>query len=262
MKETERLDKILANMGLGTRSEVKKAVKQGRVTVNGNVVKDSGRHIDPGTDFIVFDEEPVQYRKYVYLMMHKPQGVISATMDVQERTVLDLLDPQYAAFSLFPAGRLDKDTEGLLLLTNDGDLAHRLLSPRKHVDKTYYVELDGSVDREAAEQFRQGVALDGGYKTKPAELVLLPIDASGREPSGNTGAFAEKSEETRESRKVLVTLTEGKYHQVKRMFQAVGREVIYLKRLSMGSLQLDESIPAGGYRELTAEEIRLLSDDR
>jgi 16S rRNA pseudouridine516 synthase len=237
-----RLDKMLAHLGYGTRSEIKKYVKQGFVTVNGASVKDSGMQIDPEADEVLVDGERVAYREFVYLMMNKPQGVVSATEDARDRTVLDLLDEAYLSFHLFPVGRLDKDTEGLLLLTNDGKLAHGLLSPRRHVEKTYFAEVEGKVGKEDIEAFARGVKLDDGYVTMPAKLTVL---AEGNPDAGTVS-------------KIELTIMEGKFHQVKRMFQAVGKRVVYLKRIAMGGLLLDEHLQAGECRELTSEELNQL----
>lgn len=238
MKATLRLDKLLAHTGFGTRSEIKQLVKRGAVSVNGRTVKDSGQQVHPERDEIDVDGEPVVYREFVYLMLNKPQGVVSATEDTRDRTVLDLIDSRYAHFDLFPVGRLDKDTEGLLLLTNDGKLAHQLLSPRKHVPKTYYAEVEGAVDESDKAVFARGVTLDDGYVTMPAELVILH--------RGNPA----QSELSR----IELAIMEGKFHQVKRMFQSVGKRVVFLKRIAMGPLKLDPNLPAGKYRELTEKE--------
>lgn len=241
-----RLDKMLSNMGLGTRSEIKKAVKGGKVNVDGAVVKDSGLIINPEASVVEFEGERVVYRDTVYLMLNKPQGVVSATEDNRDRTVIDLLKPEDRTLDPFPVGRLDKDTEGLLLLTNDGQLAHDLLSPRKHVPKTYEALVRGDVGEDDAERFASGVTLDDGYRTMPAELTV-------------------RSREEREDgiySSVLLTIKEGKFHQVKRMFEAVGKKVTYLRRLSMGPLELDQSLPLGAYRELTEFEIALLRAER
>jgi 16S rRNA pseudouridine516 synthase len=237
MKATQRLDKIIAHAGLGTRSEIKLLVKSGAVTVNGAVAKDSGMQVDPQRDKLAVNGESILYREHVYLMMNKPPGVVSATEDTRERTVVDLLDEAYRRFSVFPVGRLDKDTEGLLLLTNDGALAHRLLSPRKHVPKTYYVRVLEQVDAADGEAFKRGVVLNDGYTTLPAELEILS--------RGDGGGHSE----------VLLTIVEGKFHQVKRMFIAVDKRVVYLKRMSMGLLKLDESLQPGEYRELSSDEL-------
>lgn len=238
MKATLRLDKLLAHTGFGTRSEIKQLVKRGVVSVDGKTAKDSGMQVNPERDRITVDGEPVIYREFVYLMLHKPQGVVSATEDTRDRTVLDLLDEQYSHFDVFPVGRLDKDTEGLLLLTNDGKLAHNLLSPRKHVPKMYYAEVNGAVDQSDIDAFARGVTLDDGYVTMPAELIVLHC---GRPEAG-------------ELSRIELTIHEGKFHQVKRMFQAVGKQVTYLKRLSMGPLKLDRALPLGQSRELTDAE--------
>lgn len=248
MARTIRLDKMLSHMGYGTRSEVRKAVKQGLVTVDGRPVKDSGMAVDAGTQDVRFGGERVLYREFIYLMMNKPPGVISATEDARERTVVDLLSPADAALQPFPAGRLDKDTEGLLLLTNDGQLAHRLLSPRKHVPKTYEAKVAGSrtVGDADVQAFAAGVKLDDGYITMPAELEVKETDEG---PDGRAISV------------VRLTIREGKYHQVKRMFEAVGLKVVHLRRLSMGPLVLDASLAPGDYRELTEKELRLLQLD-
>ena len=224
-----RLDKYLAEMGAGTRKEVRKMIRDGRVSINGQKENDPGRKVMEGEE-VCADGAPVVYEKYVYYMLHKPAGVISATEDAREQTVLDLIDEKKRK-GLFPVGRLDRDTEGLLLITNDGELAHRLLSPKRHVDKVYFARLDGPVGEEEKKLFAQGLKVDDTLTALPAELEILDG----------------KNE-------VRVTVREGKYHQVKRMFQAVGREVLYLKRLSMGPLVLDEQLPAGAYRRLTGEE--------
>lgn len=242
MAKRIRIDKLLAHMGLGTRSEIKKAVKLGKVSVDGRVIKDSGLIVDPELAEVAFEGTPVVYRDVVYLMLNKPAGVISATEDSRERTVIDLLEPEDRLLEPFPVGRLDKDTVGLLLLTNDGQLAHELLSPRKHVAKTYEAEVHGNVGEEDKLLFATGVTLDDGYITMPAELHIL-------------------SKEQREEdifSTISLTIMEGKFHQVKRMFEAVGKKVIYLKRVSMGPLKLDDTLPEGSYRELTEDEVELL----
>jgi 16S rRNA pseudouridine516 synthase len=239
MKQTIRLEKLLAHAGHGTRSEIKRIIKNGLVHVNGGPIKDGGLQVYPEQDQITVDGQKVTYREFIYLMLNKPQGVISATEDSRERTVLDLLKKEHAHFELFPAGRLDKDTEGLLLLTNDGKLAHNLLSPRKHVPKTYFAEIEGAVTEEDREAFQKGVALDDGYVTMPAKLFIL---APGDPVAGLVS-------------KIELTIMEGKFHQVKRMFQAVGKKVVFLKRISMGPLLLDEHLLPGEYRELRVDEL-------
>lgn len=243
MAGTMRLDKLLAHAGLGTRSEVKKALKQGRVTIDGQQERDPGRTVDPQHTMIQFDGEPVVYRDTVYFMLNKPPGVISATEDTRERTVIDLLRAADRVRSPFPVGRLDKDTEGLLLLTNDGKLAHELLSPRRHVDKTYEAKVRGAVGPREIEQFAAGVTLDDGYVTMPAGLSVQRIAEA-----DSDGPLSE----------VVVTIQEGKFHQVKRMFEAVGMKVVYLRRVAMGPLKLDPALPLGRYRELSAEELEAL----
>ncbi|MEE3893275.1 pseudouridine synthase [Priestia megaterium] len=232
-----RLDKLLSTIGYGSRKEVKGLLKTGAVKVDGTAVKDAKVHVNPDEQEITVHGEAVSYREFVYFMLHKPQGVISATEDSLHETVLDLLELDDAVYDPFPVGRLDKDTEGLLLLTNDGQLAHQLLSPKKHVPKTYFAKINAPVTEEDAEAFRQGVTLDDGYVTKSAELKIL-----------TNGVESE----------IELTIVEGKFHQVKRMFEARGKKVTYLKRLSMGALLLDESLDLGEYRELTAEELALL----
>jgi 16S rRNA pseudouridine516 synthase len=233
-----RIDKVLSNLGYGSRKDVKKLLKDGAVKVNDVIVKDAKQHVDPVKDMVTLNGEQIQYREFIYLMMNKPPGVISATEDKHDETVIDLLQVDDLVFEPFPVGRLDKDTEGFLLITNDGQLAHRLLSPKKHVPKTYFALIEGEVTEEDIEAFKNGVTLDDGYCTKPGELVVLK--------SGLTSD-------------IELTITEGKFHQVKRMFQAVGKRVVYLKRLSMGPLMLDETLELGEYRELTDEELELLN---
>ena len=228
-----RLDKYLADMGKGTRSEVKKAISKGLVRVNNEIVKKPETKLDTDSDHVLFDGVLVGYAQYEYYMLNKPAGVISATEDKREKTVIDLITEKKRK-DLFPVGRLDRDTEGLLLISNDGELAHRLLSPSKHVDKVYYAKIDGKVTIEDVEAFQQGVDIGEEKLTRPAKLRIL-----------KSGTQSE----------IELTICEGKFHQVKRMFQAVGKEVVYLKRLQMGTLILDESLKPGEYRELTEQEI-------
>ncbi|WP_018755779.1 pseudouridine synthase [Paenibacillus terrigena] len=246
MRNTIRLDKVLSHMGLGTRSEIKKWAKQGRITVNDRVVKDNGLQVQPEEDIIMLDGERVHYREFIYLMLNKPAGVISATEDRHDQTVIDLLDDEERIFEPFPVGRLDKDTVGLLLLTNDGKLSHELLSPRRHVPKTYIANVVGDVGESDIAAFMVGVTLDDGYVTKPAELTILSHDRSGPEVVS----------------RIQLTITEGKFHQVKRMFESVGKKVVYLQRISMGSLILDSALEEGHYRELTKEELAGLKQER
>lgn len=228
---------MLANLGYGSRKEVKGLLKKGAVKINGEIVKDAKEHIDPNQDIVIINGQEVVYKEFIYLMMNKPGGVISATEDNRDETVVDLLEMEDQVYEPFPVGRLDKDTEGLLLITNDGQLSHRLLSPKKHVPKTYFAVIEGEVTEEDIVAFRNGVTLDDGYETKPGELVIL-----------KSGLMSD----------IELTITEGKFHQVKRMFQAVGKRVVYLKRISMGSLKLDETLELGEYRELTDEELEEL----
>lgn len=229
----ERLDKVLANTGRWSRREVRELVRAGRVTVDGAIARAADEKYDPTAAFAV-DGVPVSGERLVYLMLHKPAGLISATEDPKKATVLDLLPPHLRRVGLFPAGRLDRDTEGLLLLTNDGALAHGLLSPRRHVDKRYLVRTDGPLSAADQAAFAAGLALEDGLHCLPARLELL---------AGNDA---------------LVTIQEGKYHQIKRMTAARGRQVVYLKRLSMGPLALDPALEPGQWRPLTGEELAAL----
>lgn len=237
MSKKERLDKILSNMGYGSRRDVKKYIKEGLIKVNNETVLNSDYKLDPYEDIIFFKDEEVVYKKYIYLMMNKPQGLVSSTDDPLTKTVIDLLSDDYLIYNPFPVGRLDKDTEGLLIISNDGKMAHELLSPRKGVNKKYYVEVDGVIEEEHIIVFREGVVLDDGYKALPAELEII-----------ESSIFS----------KAYVTIQEGKYHQVKRMFQSINMEVLYLKRISMGLLELDEALGKGQYRELREDELDLL----
>ncbi len=239
MKNKQRLDKVLSNFGFGSRTEIKSAVKNGLVIVDGKIVNDSGLHVDPNENVIEMNGIRLNYRKFIYLMMNKPKGVISATTDTRQKTVFDILPEQYKCFELFPAGRLDIDTEGLVLMTNDGQLAHEILSPKKHVPKQYFAHVLGRVTVEDIDAFRNGVILDDGYETLPAQLEIL------------------KSDEISE---INLTIVEGKFHQVKRMFEAVDKKVIYLKRMSMGRLKLDESLKLGECKELDQDDVQLLRD--
>lgn len=234
-----RLDKILSHMGYLSRSEVKKACKQGLISVNNKIVKDYGLQVDTTKDEIILNGEKVVYKEFIYIMLNKPDGYLSATYDKKDKIVLDLIDKKYLAFEPFPVGRLDKDTEGLLVLTNDGKLSHRILSPKKHIPKTYYAKIKGKVDEFDIKEFEKGVTLDDGYVTMPSTLKIL------------------KSDEISE---IELTIHEGKFHQVKRMFESVGKKVIYLKRISMGKLELDKNLALGEYRKLTEEEVKLLEE--
>lgn len=226
-----RLDKFLSHTGFGSRKEVKQLLKKKVVKVN-DVVKTKGEFsINTEIDRIEVNGEQVGYEKFTYVMLNKPAGYLSATEDRDQKTVIDLVVDDYAHVDLFPVGRLDKDTEGLLMLTNDGNLAHFLLSPKKLVSKTYLAQIDGEMGEADIQAFKEGITLEDGYECLPAELEI-------------------KDEQT-----VLITIREGKFHQVKRMVKARGQEVLYLKRLSMGTLQLDETLKLGEYRPLTENEL-------
>lgn len=236
----ERLDKILANLGYGSRKEVKALCRKGEVVVDGTPVKDSAEKVDPVNSTIEVKGEKINYRKFIYLMMNKPSGVVSATFDNYDETVIDLLDPEYQVFEPFPIGRLDKDTVGLLLITNDGELNHKLIAPKNHVDKVYYAEINKPIDESDIVKFEKGITLDDGYLCMPAKLEVINSNEDGAE--------------------VHVTIQEGKFHQVKRMFEAVDKSVVYLRRISFGPLKLDETVEEGSFRELTEEEIELLKN--
>ncbi|MBC1626412.1 rRNA pseudouridine synthase [Listeria welshimeri] len=231
-----RLDKLLSHTGFGSRKEVKPLLKSGAVVVNGTIQKDSKMQVNPDKDEITVHGTPVVYQEFVYFMLHKPQNVVSATEDNVSETVIDLLAQEDTLTYPFPVGRLDKDTEGLLIITNDGTLAHNLLSPKKHIDKTYYAKIDGEVLLEDVKAFAEGIVLDDGYICKPARLEIINPN------------------------EIKVTIQEGKFHQVKRMFAARGKTVSYLKRISMGQLQLDESLELGEYRPLTETELAILQN--
>lgn len=230
----ERLDKLLAGTGKWSRREVKTLVRQGLVRVDGRLAASAEDKLDPAAAVVTVAGETISLCRFTYVMLHKPAGVLTATEDRKQPTVLDLLPPELRRIGLAPVGRLDKDTEGLLLLTNDGELAHRLLSPKYHVDKRYLARVDGELSATDAEAFACGMTLGDGLECLPAGLEVLP------------------------DRVCIVTLREGKFHQVKRMLAARGAPVLYLKRLSMGPLTLDDSLAAGAYRLLRAEEISAL----
>lgn len=248
MSEMIRLDKFLADMSIGTRSQVKALISKGKVKVDGNTVTDSAIKIDRETSIVEADGKQVGYCRYEYYMLNKPSGVVSATEDKNDRTVIELITSKVRK-DLFPVGRLDKDTEGLLIITNDGELSHRLLSPRNHVDKTYYVETDVYIDEKMAETLENGVDIGEGKLTMKAEVKVEKTKADDKALS-----YMEKNIS-------YITIREGKFHQVKRMYLAVGATVTYLKRISMGSLKLDESLKPGEYRPLTDEEVELLQKD-
>lgn len=234
-----RLDKYLADMGCGTRQEVKKLIRSGQVSVNGAVVKKPETKVEQTVQEVCLNGEKVGYESFEYYMLNKPAGVISATEDRSCQTVVDLIQEKKRK-DLFPVGRLDKDTEGLLLITNDGELAHRLLSPKKHVDKCYFARVSGKVTEDDVRSFENRVnigRLEQPEITMPGKLEIITSD---------------------EISQIHLTIQEGKFHQVKRMFRAVGKEVIYLKRLRMGTLVLDENLNIGEYRPLTKEELEKL----
>ena len=237
MSKLARVDKVLSNLGYGSRKEIKQLCKDGDVKIDGVIIKDSSSKLDPENSEIKVKDEVVVYREFIYLMLNKPQGVISATNDKLHETVIDIIDEEFLAFDPFPVGRLDKDTEGLLLISNDGKLSHKLLSPKKKIAKTYYAEVEGRVTEEDIKSFKEGVYIDDDYKTLPANLNIL---------------------ESEDISKIELTIVEGKFHQVKRMFHAVDKEVVYLKRISMGSLVLDDELELGEYRELTQRELEEL----
>lgn len=228
-----RLDKILSKSGFGSRKDVKKLILSGRVSVNGKSITNSSFKASPEDIFV--DGNKISYREFIYVLMNKPQGVISSTEKGRTKTVIDLLDDDLKSYSPFPVGRLDIDTEGLLLITNDGPLAHNLLSPKKHVDKTYYAKINGVVTDEDIEKFKQGLDIGEDKPTLPATLNIL------------------KSGETSE---IEVTICEGKFHQVKRMFHAVGKEVVFLKRIKMGTLTLPPNLKTGDYIEISLHDIQ------
>lgn len=232
-----RLDKYLCDMGCGTRTEIKDACRLGLIMVNDSVAKNPGQKIEVHGDNVFFRGEEIVYSEYEYYLLNKPQGVISASEDKNTKTVVDLITTSKRK-DLFPVGRLDKDTEGLLLITNDGMLAHDLLSPRKHVDKTYLVHTDRELNAEHVKAVSEGIALDEDFITKPGRLEILEASAN--------GSVAK------------ITISEGKFHQIKRMMEKCDNTVVYLKRLSMGPIVLPEDLPIGEYRPLTLEELKLL----
>lgn len=228
-----RLDKFLSNMGKATRSECSRLAKAGKITVNGVITKKCDIHIDPEKDTVTLNGTPVLYKKYTYIMLNKPQGYVSATDDDNEPTVLDLLPEEERRLNLFPCGRLDKNTLGLVILTNDGESAHRLLAPKSHVDKVYKFECSLSLSSDDISRLESGVDI-GGYLTKPCN-IKMEDEAHG-----------------------MITLREGKYHQIKRMLEAVGNKITYLERISFGGVVLDASLERGEWRHLTEEELKIL----
>ena len=233
-----RIDKFLKETGIGSRNDSKKIIKKGLVSVNGNIIKDSDYKVDENNDIVIYDGKTITYQKYIYIMLNKPAGVISATEDYKENTVLDLVK-EYKYKDLFPFGRLDKDSVGLLILSNDGKLAHELLSPKKHVMKKYYLRIKGKLDDSDIKAFDEGIVLEDDDKCKSAKLEII------------------KSDDISEC---YVYISEGKYHQLKRMFKMVNKEVLYLKRISFGNVTLDENLQEGEYRLLNDEEIKKLQN--
>lgn len=235
-----RLDKFLAHTGFGTRKEVKDIIKKGNVSVNNQLVKIDKTQIDPNKDIVKVNNEIIYYEEYVYYMLNKPSGYVSATEDQLHPTVVDLITDYYRE-DIFPVGRLDIDTEGLLIITNDGGLAHQLLSPKKHCPKVYYAKINGIVTENDVEAFQKGIVIDGEYQCQSAKLCIKNIDMGISE--------------------IEVEIYEGKFHQVKKMFLAVGKEVIYLKRIRMKTLELDNQLNLGEYRRLTDEELYRLKNE-
>ena len=253
-----RLDKFLSDMNQGTRKELKEKIKKGSVTVNGHTCSDPGQQVAE-TDQIIFDGKRITYYRYEYYMMNKPWGIITATEDRRQKTVMDLLGDDRRK-DLFPVGRLDKDTVGLLILTNDGQLSHRLLSPKKHIDKEYYARIAGKITEKEIAAFKKGIYIEENFTALPAELELISyrqeavesdfacLKKSGAPQTGLQDGVSE----------IRVTVREGKFHQIKKMFHACGKEVIYLKRIRMGHLTLDENLKEGEYRRLEEKELSLL----
>lgn len=235
-----RLDKYLANSGVGTRKEVKEFLKKRKIKINDKIVIDGSVNVKENEDIIKYEDNIIKFKPFIYIMLNKPNGVISATEDKKYKTVIDILDNNYRTYDIFPVGRLDIDTEGLLILTNDGKLSHNLLSPNKHVNKKYYVELKTEITLEMIQKLENGIKLEENFVTKNAKIEML------------------KNENN--LKKVFITITEGKFHQVKRMFKAVNNEVLYLKRIQMGNLTLDDKLGLGEYRELTEIELEKLKN--
>ena len=248
MGKAVRLDKFLADAGMGTRSEVKKFIQKGQVQVNGKPAKKPELKVTEEDTVILGGEEVKAAPEYVYYLFNKPAGCVSATEDPREKTVLDYIEEKDRRKGLFPAGRLDKDTEGFLLITDDGPLAHELLSPKKHVDKTYYAKVSGKVTEEDAAKLAEGIDIGEKDFTRPARLEILSVWKRDTESEESSSWVSE----------IRLTIHEGKFHQVKRMMEALGKKVTYLKRLSMGPLALPEDLPAGKYRPLTEKELELL----
>ena len=233
-----RLDKFLANSGIGTRKEVKEILKKGKISVNSIFIKDGRIHINEKKDIIKYEDKVVGYKPFVYIMMNKPAGVVSATEDNHHKTVIDLLNDKYRTYDIFPVGRLDIDTEGLLLLTNDGVLSHNLLSPKKHVSKKYYVKIAKPLSENDVKILENGIKLEENFITKKAKVEIISEDLCENDDN-----------------QVYITISEGKLLQVKRLLKAVNNEVLYLKRVKMGNLSLDENLKLGEYRELTGKDL-------
>ncbi|MDO5382870.1 MAG: pseudouridine synthase [Eubacteriales bacterium] len=238
-----RLDKYLADMKFGTRSSVKELIKGKQISVNDVIITKPETKINTDKDIISVSGNVIGYSRYEYYMLNKPSGVVSATTDSHDKTVVELIADS-SRKDLFPVGRLDKDTEGLLLITNDGELSHQLLSPKKHVDKTYIADVAGVISQHHINMFKEGLKVDKEFTAKPARLNILNYD------------------KLNDTTKVEITIYEGKFHQIKRMFEAIGSRVLYLKRISMGSLILDKSLNPGEYRKLSSEEINSLKKEQ
>jgi 16S rRNA pseudouridine516 synthase len=240
--EKMRIDRYFSSQEICSRREIKEALRKGLVTVNGAVIKQADFKVDPRADRIALSGREVGYQPYVYLMLNKPMGVVSATEDKKQKTVLDLVPPELYRSDLFPAGRLDKDTTGFVLLTNDGDFAHRILAPKNHISKTYYADVAQRVSQEDIAAFAAGIQLKTGELCLPASLRVL----------------SEPTDPTESGCRCEIVICEGKYHQIKKMFEARQNRVLTLRRVKMGNLWLDEALPEGKCRRLTEEEVALI----
>lgn len=234
----KRLDNVLVNSGFGSRREVQKIIRQKKVKVNGEIINRPSVHVDVLRDEVYVLNQKVDYKDFVYLMLNKPAGFVSAVQDKFDRTVLELIRDEDKVLEPYPVGRLDKDTVGLLIISNDGNMCHRVLSPKRHVEKKYFVRVDTCLKSSDSETFNNGVILDDGYKCKPVILEILSSGSDGSE--------------------CVVTLVEGKFHQIKRMFNSIGSNVLHLKRIKFCDIYLDESLGEGEYRHLTDDEINIL----
>jgi len=237
-----RLDKFISNSSKYSRNEVKKIIKSGRVTVDEIKVKNADIKIDIDKNIIKIDNKQIIYRKYTYIMINKPKGVICATSDNNEKTIIDLLKDDYKNMNLFPVGRLDKDTVGLVIITNDGEFAHNSLSPKKHITKTYYAKIKGVVTEEDIIKFKNGITIDNGYKCKSSSIEIMKIEKENNISHIN------------------IEISEGKFHQIKRMFEAINKKVIYLKRIKFYDIILDKNLKEGQYRELNEKEMSIISE--